>query len=260
MQMSEVTQMTRMMIRRRATWLSWLAMLGCTAGGQDSNTAATVNGANQYVVGIDISGSRTASQLQEEQAVVEGLMGRMSFGDRIILVETYRTGVDSAGQWQDSIPARRFTGELRAKERADLEEFRSTAPRVAATFFDAEKSKKIQSTDLFRTVWRAADYARSSNGRRTTLVLLSDMLQSTDEVNMERAGGVPPDNWIEQRKAEGRLPDLANVCVFVVGADPSSKQGAKVRAFWQKYFEAADARMPSVNYRNMVSDVGEIHC
>jgi hypothetical protein len=57
-----------------------------------------------------------------------------------------------------------------------------------------------------------------------------------------------------------RLPDLANVCVFVVGADPSSQQGARVRAFWQKYFATAGARMPSVNYRNMVSDVGEMRC
>jgi hypothetical protein len=251
--------MTTETMNRRAAWLCGLALLGCTAGGQD-NTAATVNSANQYVVGIDISGSRTPSQLKEEQAVVEGLMGRMSFGDRIILVETYRTGIDSAGQWQDSIPARRFTGELRARARADLEEVHSTAPRFAATFFDAEKSKRVMSTDLFRTLWRAADYAKAANGRRTTLVLLSDMLQSTDEVNMERAGGVPPDAWIASRKAQGRLPDLANVCVFVVGADPSSNQGAKVRAFWQRYFDAAGARMPSGNYRNMVSDVGEMRC
>ena len=251
--------MTRENTGRRAAWLCCLAVLACTAGGQD-NTAATVNSANQYVVGIDISGSRTSSQLQEEQAVVEGLMSRMTFGDRIILVETYRTGIDSAGQWQDSIPARRFTGDLRARERADLEEFHSTAPRVAATFFDAEKSKRVMSTDLFRTLWRAADYAKSANGRRTTLVLLSDMLQSTSEVNMEVAGGVPANSWIEERKAEGRLPDLGGVCVFVVGADPSSRQGAKVRGFWQKYFAAAGAQFPSGSYRNMVSDVSEVHC
>jgi hypothetical protein len=251
--------MSRLQHGTLTTWLSCLAVVGCTVGGQ-SNQAASLAGARQYVVGIDISGSRSASQLQEEQAVVEGLMSRMSFGDRIVLVETYRTGIDSAGQWQDSIPSRRFTGELRARERASLEEFRATGPRVAATFFDAEKSKRIMSTDLFHTLWRAADYAKSANGRRTTVVLLSDMLQSTDEVNMEQPGGMPSDGWIERRKAEGRLPDLADVCVFVVGADPSTSRGAKVRAFWQKYFEAAGASFPAGNYRNMVADVGEVHC
>jgi hypothetical protein len=53
---------------------------------------------------------------------------------------------------------------------------------------------------------------------------------------------------------------VADVCVFVVGADPSSRQGAKVRAFWLTYFDAAGARAPSTNYRNMVSDVSEIRC
>jgi hypothetical protein len=81
-------------------------------------------------------------------------MGRVSFGDRVILVETYRTGVESLGQWQDSIPLRPFTGALLAQERADLEEFRSTAPRVAGAFFDTEKSKKIQPADLFGALWR----------------------------------------------------------------------------------------------------------
>ena len=44
------------------------------------------------------------------------------------------------------------------------------------------------------------------------------------------------------------------------GADPSSRQGAKVRSFWQKYFEAAGGKFPSGNYRNMVGDLSEIHC
>jgi hypothetical protein len=257
--MGEEKQMRPMQFRTLATRLSWLLLTGCIADGQP-NQAASAVGANQYIVGIDISGSRTSSQLQEERAVVDALIARMSFGDRIILIETYRTGIDSAGQWQDSVPARRFSGPLRAGERANLDEFRVTAPIVAATFFDAEKSKKIMSTDLFHTLGRAADYAKAADGRRTTLVLLSDMLQSTDEVNMEQPGGVPTDGWIEHRKAAGRLPDLANVCVFVVGGDPSSSRGVSVRRFWQRYFVAAGATFPHENYRNMVADAKEIHC
>jgi hypothetical protein len=256
--MSEGTQMRRMPFTKLATRLSWLLLAGCAADGQPQ--AASGVGSNQYIVGIDISGSRTSSQLREEQAVVDAIIARMTFGDRIILVETYRTGIDSAGQWQDSVPARRFSGPLRASERANLDEFHVTAPIVAATFFDAEKSKGVLSTDLFRTLSRAADYAKAANGRRTTVVLLSDMLQSTVEVNMEQPGGVPADTWVDQRKAAGRLPDLANVCVFVVGADPTSSRGARVRAFWQRYFVAAGASFPRENYRNMVADANEIHC
>src|ERR1700716_823211 len=101
--MSEDTQMRRMPFKKLATRLSWLLLAGCAADGEPQ--AASAVGSNQYIVGIDISGSRSSSQLKEEQVVVEALIGKMTFGDRIILVESYRSGIDSAGQWQDSIPA-----------------------------------------------------------------------------------------------------------------------------------------------------------
>ena len=112
----------------------------------------------------------------------------------------------------------------------------------------------------FRTISRAADYAKSGAGRRTTLVLLSDMLQSTADVNMERAGGIPSDAWTDALKRDGRLPDLRNVCVFVIGGDPTTRTGARVRHFWEHWFQAAGATFPRENYRNMVADPGEIGC
>ncbi|MDB4879065.1 MAG: hypothetical protein JWL60_511 [Gemmatimonadetes bacterium] len=133
-------------------------------------------------------------------------------------------------------------------------------PQMASTFFDPAASRKVMSTDLFHTLHRAADYAKAANGRRTTLVLLSDMLQSTGQVNMERSGGIPGDAWITGLESEGRLPDLRNVCVLVVGADATTRSGARARQFWSHYFEAAGATYRPGNYRNMVSDPGEIGC
>jgi len=214
----------------------------------------------QIIVGIDISGSRTPTQLREEQAVIEGLIERMTFGDRIVMIETYRAGVDSAGQWHDSIPALRKPGKITGRDRNNLELFRVVASQMASTFFDPETSRKVNSTDLFHTVARAADYATAANGRATTLVLLSDMLQSTGEVNMERAGGVPGNSWIDQRKSDGRLPDLRGICVFAVGADPLSPTGTKVRRFWEHYFRATGATFGPANYRSMVADPAELRC
>ena len=216
--------------------------------------------ARQYIVGIDISGSRTPSQLQEEQQVIDGLIARMGPGDRIVLIETYRSGVDSAGQWQDSIPAQRIAGTMTGRDRRNVDQFRVVAGQMASTFFDPKVSRTVMSTDLFHTLHRAADYAKAANGRTTTLVLLSDMLQSTSDVNMERAGGIPSERWTSTLKAEGRLPDLRDVCVFVVGADATTRTGAQVRQFWQHYFAEAGATYRPENYRNMVADVGEIGC
>jgi hypothetical protein len=184
----------------------------------------------------------------------------MGPGDRIVLIETYRSGVDSAGQWQDSIPAQRIPGTLTGRDRRNVAEFRLVAHQMASSFFDPAAAGKVMSTDLFHTLYRAADYAKAANGRRTTVLLLSDMLQSTREVNMERQGGIPADSWTDGLKAERRLPDLRDVCVFVVGADATTRTGARVREFWRHYFDASGATFRPENYRNMVADAGEIGC
>lgn len=74
------------------------------------------------------------------------------------------------------------------------------------------------------------------------------------------SGAIPGDAWIQARRREGRLPDLRNVCVFVIGGDPTSRTGARVRRFWEHYFVAAGATFPPENYRNMVADADEIGC
>ena len=65
--------------------------------------------------------------------------------------------------------------------------------------------------------------------RRTTLVLLSDMVHAAGELNMARAANIPDDRWITERKQQSRLPDLTGICVIVAGADVSSTHGAKLR-------------------------------
>ena len=241
-------------------YLALLALLPLASCEHAAASGSAALPARQYIVGIDISASRTTFQLAEERRMIDGLIGRMTPGDRIVLIETYQAGVDSAGQWQDSIPAPRIAGTLTGKDKRNAEQFHLVASQMASTFFDLTGTHKVMSTDLFHTLRQAADYARAANGRRTTVLLLSDMLQSTSEVDMEQPGGIPAASWIDGRKAEGRLPDLHNVCVFVVGADPTTRTGTRVRAFWEHYFEAAGATFKPGNYRSMVADAAEIGC
>lgn len=243
--------------------LTFLFTLGipCVAGCRDAGagTARAVTG-TQYIVGVDVSGSRTPTQLAEAQRLIIGLIERMSFGDRLVMIEAYRAYSDSAVQWQDSVSAAVDPARPRSRERRALERFHAVAPAVASTFFDVERSRTIQTTDLLYTVGRAADYAKAAGGRKTIVLLLSDMLNSTPEVNMERISGVPSGRWIDVRKQENRLPDLSGVCIYVVGADVTSSRGAAVRAFWKRYFEASGANFEARRYRTMVSDPTEIRC
>ena len=120
--------------------------------------------------------------------------------------------------------------------------------------------KESRSTDLIQTLYRAADYARGRPRDSTVVLLLSDMLNATPELNMEKPGGVPDVSWVQARSRAGRLPALRGVCVFVVGADVETARGIAARRFWVDYLVAAGARIEPDGYRGFVSRREEVRC
>ena len=74
--------------------------------------------------------------------------------------------------------------------------------------FDSVRAKGIQSTDIFGTLTRAADYAKASRNRGTTLLLLSDMMNETPDVRMTSRQDIPGADWIRQLAAAKRIPEL----------------------------------------------------
>lgn len=214
----------------------------------------------QYVVGIDISGSRTPAQLEQGKALLLSIIGQMTYGDRLVLLQTFQAGTDSIGQWSDTTPRRRRPDIETSREKQRLEEFRETARMVVPMFFTAKPSQPIMTTDLLATIARASDLAKASPERQTILLLLSDMLNATPELNMERRGGIPGAAWVEERARQGRLPDLKGVCVAVSGADVTSQTGAQARDFWFAYFRATGATLPESNYRNLITSARELPC
>jgi hypothetical protein len=246
----------------RVTLYCTFAVLSACGDAQGHGRAKTSDPipAAQYVVGIDISGSRTPAKLAEAKTLLNDLIGRMSYGDRLVLIETYQGGTDEAQQFVDSAPLRRRHDREAPSDKQALEDFREDAVATAEAFFDPARSRAIKSTDILTTVSRAADYARGGGGRRTTLILLSDMLNATRELNMERAGGLPGRQWIDSRRALGNLPNLKGVCVFAVGADVRTQRGSQVRDFWSRYFAASGTTLADRAYRDMISNAAEVTC
>ena len=237
-----------------------LAAALIAAGCGDARGGESPNQGHAYIVGIDISGSRTKAELDESKQLLDALIQRLQAGDHLTLIEAYQGGREPARQWSDSIRSPRNAGQLTGSERQRLEDFRNIARMQTSILFDSVRTSKIQSTDIFGTVARAADYAKASRNRATTLLLLSDMMNETPDVNMTSRQDIPGDTWIRQRVAAQRIPQLGGVCVVVAGADVSSARGAAIRRFWNKYFEAAGTRVSPDNYRNMISDPSEIAC
>jgi hypothetical protein len=239
-----------------AVLASALAAAGCGAAvGSESP-----NQGHSYIVGVDISGSRTKTELEESKKLLDGLIDRLQAGDRLTLIEVYQGGRAPARQWSDSIRTPRNPGELTGSERRRLDDFRNIARMQASILFDSVRARSIQSTDIFGTLTRAADYAKASRNRGTTLLLLSDMINETPDVRMTSRQDIPGDGWIRHLTAAKRVPQLPRVCVVVAGADVSSARGAAIREFWNKYFEAAGTQVSPDNYRNMISDPSEVAC
>lgn len=231
----------------------------------DAERAAASAGAHhvpiQYVIGVDVSDSfQTPARIEQARSLVEGVIQRMSYGDAIAIVETFRSGSDSVGSWTDSIPRERRPGAPTGSEQHRLAQFKQRAVTIAGSF--VHPPRPASSTDILALVQRASDYARAAqlHGRSTTLLVVSDMMNYTGELRMTSAGSVPAEAWISSRKAQGLIPALPGVCVAVSGADVSSQRGIAVRNFWQGYFKAAGANFSPDRYRKLMLDAGEASC
>jgi hypothetical protein len=196
-------------------------------------------------------------ELRESQDLLDGLVGRMTYGDKLVLVEMY--GASEPQQVVDSVRAMKGMTPS-AREKRELDDFRARTRAILPMFFDSTRKQQVMSTDVFGTLFRAADYAKAPNHDKTVLVLLSDMIQATGEANMSNQAGIPGQAWIEARAAEQRLPDMKGICVVVSGAETKSARGAQIRQFWQDYFAKAGARLVPSGYRGLIADPSQLNC
>jgi hypothetical protein len=218
-----------------------------------------VNQGHSYIVGIDISGSRNKTELDESKKLLDGLIDKLQAGDHLTLIEAYQGGRIPARQWSDSIRAPR-NGKPTASDNRRVEDFKTIARIQTSILFDSARAKGVMTTDIFGTLSRAADYAKASRNRPTTLLMLSDMMNETPDVMMTSQAEIPGNRWIRELAQEKRIARLQGVCVVVAGADVTTERGAAIRDFWNKYFEAAGTRVAPDNYRNMISDPSEVAC
>lgn len=232
-----------------------VAAIGCSPVGGSVMPRQT----HSYIVGVDISGSRTQTELAESKKLLDALIDQLQVGDKLTLVEMYQGGKLPARQWSDSTRAPRDE-QVRPSELRRLADFKAIARVQAQIMFDTTRAKEIKHTDIFGTLVRAADYSRPAANTRRTLLLLSDMINETPDVTMTSRNAIPTDAWIKHLAAERRIPQLRDMCVVVAGADVSSARGAAIRDFWEKYFQAAGTQLAPENYRNMIANASEVSC
>jgi hypothetical protein len=89
-------------------------------------------------VGIDISGSRNKTELDESKKLLDGLIDRLQAGDHLTLIEAYQGGRIPARQWSDSIRAPR-NGKPTASDNRRAEDFKTIARIQTSILFDSAR-------------------------------------------------------------------------------------------------------------------------
>jgi hypothetical protein len=217
--------------------------------------------ARLLVIAVDLSGSQTPQSLEESRDLVDALVNQLSFGDRVVLMEMNRAGVKGdMKRFVDSVPALEDPTFVSSRDSDNLDSTRETMRSLVPLLFDSTLVGKIAHTDIFSTLHTASEYVRDAGALPATLVLLSDMLQSANGVEMAHLRNMPPAGWVADQAASGTIPDLARVCVIVVGADDTTSEGVAVKRFWEEYLSAAGAVFTDSNYRLLASQVSSLTC
>ena len=200
----------------------------------------------QYTVLVDVSASRSAQMIAEGETYIDSLVSNMNSGDRLLIWQMYEEGVNDPESRLDA-PVNKSDEITPLEEPEALSAARKRLRSNVDLFFEHTLQKRVVQTDILTTLSIASE--QISSGKRNLLVLLSDMLQSDTQFEFEHLSRMPPTGWIDAQKQAGLIRPLDHVCVLVVGADPSTKEGVVVRDFWQRYFEASNATLSDTNYR-----------
>jgi hypothetical protein len=103
-----------------------------------------------------------------------------------------------------------------------------------------------KNTDLLGAMLMASELFRNNQRARRLLIVYSDMLNTTDGVNFEKAQNFDSQMMLAALSRQGFVPELQGVTVKVLGADASGlgiNRWNRVKQFWKAYFTAAGANI-----------------
>lgn len=234
-----------------------LSMSGC------SNARATqgVSSPRQYIMLLDLSMSRSEEMRNEGVDYLNRLSDRLHFGDRVTILQVQQTGLlDHPKHWTDVMPLPADSAYVTSRDSKQLAAEQESVRNAIKILSQLPPRDKVLHTDLITTLNLSGEYAHDFSTQRTTLILLSDMLQSSNGIEMEHLKRMPQAGWVEAQKKLGLIPKLSGACIVVVGADATTREGVKVRNFWQAYFAATGSNLSPVNYRATPPTSGSATC
>ena len=215
--------------------------LGATSGCSAPDPAQS----KVVLVFVDVSGSVKDADVYRQ--AWSTIADRLDGGDRILLG---RIGTETFTGFKPVVdlvlPV--FTmSDNRLQFNARLEEVQT---EITAALDLALEAPPARHTDILNTLL-LAQKVFEGDPRRKVLVLLSDMIEDSPAYNFDRSEVTPAftTQVIEERAADGRLPDLDGAAVYVAGASARTAERAlAVQDFWFAYITAAGGRLENRHY------------
>ena len=237
--------------RRAATFLACVLVGGALAcgGAPDPETAEPPEPAELVIFVYDRSTSIPDHQLELARQLTDERLDHMSHEDRIAGMQLLQLSLaEPPERWSQPIPKREVEGFEVSRDSVALVRFLRDAKILLRRFSEPEGRDDIGGTDILSTLHDVAEELRPYRDREATLYLFSDMLQSNRVIEMEGLRRMPSDDWVENAKASGQLPDLSGLCAVIVGARVDTPAAQRVKSFWDEYFEATGATLYDRNY------------
>jgi hypothetical protein len=189
---------------------------------------------------LDVTGSTERDRRENIKAILK-IMDSLKPGDSIdVMLISEKTFNDPEYLLNAKMPSK--TGyfkehALRAK-RSLIREFRAKAEKL---------SESRCATSIIDGVYLFTELVKESQAERKVLVLLSDMIQTAQNINSDTLSKKGK-SIISELKADGLIPDMKGIDVYVMGASTygmNLTQWTSLKRFWVKYFSAAEANLKS---------------
>jgi hypothetical protein len=122
---------------------------------------------------------------------------------------------------------------------------------LRSSFGKALCEPRSTQTELIRSLKEAGKFFAAEKERKRTLLILSDMLEDSEEYKFARTRISPQfiQNVLAETRQNQRMPNLEGVQVYVIGANaPTETKAEEVEKFWVTYLQASGSSFRSENY------------
>ncbi len=213
---------------------------------------------------IDFSGSvGRESKASFEQDIQSLIIPSLSAGDRILIapihgrtLTDFRPLVDTTlppepefNGWSDNVlKHKRDVAEITAR----VDELKEEVGEQVSNVF--KKGMSSKETDIFSSLILAQKVFHNRPTRKV-LILMSDMIVDYPPYRFDKIAwdAEKTEEMLSQLDANGLIPSLSGVCVYVSGATGgSAAQVGRIGGFWQAYFERTQADMNPSRYAHVL--------